>query len=84
MGGGTGTYMGSYEGGAADPVLIYSLSGSSIALTNAFQAANFKSVWFDPRTGVVQDGPAISAAGQTVIAKPDARDWLLLLTRAGN
>ncbi len=71
-------------GGTTDPVLIYSLSGPSITLTSAFPAASLKSVWFDPRTGSVEDAPAIAASAQTVIQKPDARDWLLLLTPAGN
>ncbi len=71
-------------GGAADPVLIYSLSGPSIMLTNAFPAAKFKSMWFDPRAGRAEDAPAMRTSAQTVIQKPDARDWLLLLTPAMN
>jgi hypothetical protein len=37
-------------------------------------------MWFDPRTGDVQDAKTTSGAAQTVLTKPDAREWLLLLT----
>jgi hypothetical protein len=65
-------------GGAADPVLIYSLSGLSITLTSAFPAGDWSPVWFDPRTGSTHDAPAISAVPHAVIQKPDSREWLLL------
>jgi Family of unknown function (DUF6298) len=42
-------------GGSADPVLIYSLSGSDITLKNALPAKAYKAMWFDPRTGSTQD-----------------------------
>ena len=66
-------------GGAENPVLIYSLSGADITLTSSLPAKAYKATWFDPRTGAAQDAKAISAAAQTILSKPDAHEWLLLL-----
>jgi hypothetical protein len=66
-------------GGSADPVLIYSLSGSDITLKNALPAKAYKAMWFDPRTGSTQDTKIAADAAQAVLTKPDAREWLLLL-----
>ena len=67
-------------GDADAPVLIYSLSGADITLTSALPAKSYKAMWFDPRSGIAQDANSPSTAAQTVLAKPDAQDWLLLLT----
>jgi hypothetical protein len=66
-------------GGSADPVLIYSLSGSDITLKNALPANAHKAMWFDPRTGSTQDSKIVAGTAQTMLTKPDAREWLLLL-----
>jgi hypothetical protein len=66
-------------GGSADPVLVYSLSGSDITFKNALPAKGYKTVWFDPRTGSMQNAKTVGSAEQTVLAKPDTREWLLLL-----
>jgi hypothetical protein len=67
-------------GGVADPVLIYSLSGADITLANQLPGKEYKAMWFDPRTGSSQDANTASGAAQTVLTKPDTREWLLLLT----
>jgi hypothetical protein len=67
-------------GGAEDPVLIYSLSGTDITLASALPVKEYKAMWFDPRTGTAQDAKTLSATAQSVLAKPDAREWLLLLS----
>jgi hypothetical protein len=61
-------------GGPTDPVLIYSLLGTSVTLTKPLPAGHYQAMWFDPRTGKTQPGTA-----GTVMTKPDARAWLLLL-----
>jgi hypothetical protein len=66
-------------GGSADPVLIYSLSGNDITFMNALPAKAYKATWFDPRTGSTQDTKSVAGAAQTVLTKPDSREWLLLL-----
>ncbi len=66
-------------GGSADPVLIYSLSGNDITFMNALPAKTYKAMWFDPRTGSTQDAKTVAGAAQTVLMKPDSREWLLLL-----
>jgi hypothetical protein len=67
-------------GDAGDSVLIDSLSGGDIVLAGPLPAREYKAMWFDPRTGDVQDAKTTSGAAQTVLTKPDAREWLLLLT----
>jgi hypothetical protein len=66
-------------GGLADPVLIYSLSGNDITFTNPLPAMAYMAMWFDPRTGSPQDAKTMVVAPQTVLTKPDTREWLLLL-----
>jgi hypothetical protein len=63
---------------AAEPVVIYSLSGSEIALTKPLPAAHYKATWIDPRTGAET---AATSTGKTW-TKPDPRAWLLLLEPA--
>jgi len=67
-------------GGLTDPVLIYSLSGTDITLASQLPGKEYKAMWFDPRTGSAQDVPSISETATAVLTKPDAREWLLLLT----
>lgn len=67
-----------------NPVLIYSLSGDDIALASALPAKSYRAMWFDPRTGATRDAKTISGAAQTSLAKPDAREWLLLLVPQTN
>jgi Family of unknown function (DUF6298)/Putative collagen-binding domain of a collagenase len=67
-------------GGAADPVLIYSISGDNIALVRNLPAARYRALWFDPHTGNVRDATEIDGATHPRLKKPDSRDWLLLLT----
>jgi len=66
-------------GGLSDPVLIYSLSGNDITFANALPAKAYKVMWFDPRTGSAQEAKTVAGAAQSVLTKPDAREWLLLL-----
>ncbi|GAC1421353.1 MAG: DUF6298 domain-containing protein [Acidobacteriaceae bacterium] len=66
-------------GGKAQPVLIYSLSGSDVTLTRALPNAAYSAIWFDPRIGSPQRMQTVSGAASTVFAKPDAKEWLLLL-----
>ncbi|MDR3724766.1 MAG: DUF6298 domain-containing protein [Terracidiphilus sp.] len=65
-------------GSAAEPVLVYSLSGPEITLTKPLLATHYKATWIDPRTG------AETAAASTAQrwTKPDPREWLLLLEPA--
>jgi hypothetical protein len=67
-------------GNAGDPVLVYSLSGADITLEKRLPGKAYKAMWFDPRAGASQDTGTTSGAAQTVLTKPDAREWLLLLT----
>ncbi|HEX9199898.1 MAG TPA: DUF6298 domain-containing protein [Acidobacteriaceae bacterium] len=66
-------------GGVENPVLIYSLSGADITLASSLPATMYKATWFDPRTGTAQDAKIVVATTQTVMSKPDTREWLLLL-----
>jgi hypothetical protein len=65
-------------GEAKDPVLIYSLSGENITLAQPLPGKQYEALWFDPRTGSVQQLQNISTAQNTVFTKPDAQSWLLL------
>jgi hypothetical protein len=67
-------------GDATSRVLIYSLSGDDIALAAKLPAKAYKAMWLDPRTGSTQDAKTTSGIAQTSIPKPDANEWLLLLT----
>ena len=80
-------------GAAADPeqtwcladdgresVLFYSLAGASITLLRTLAQNRYTGLWFDPRTGATQPLEApVSAQAGTVIRKPTAEAWLLLL-----
>jgi hypothetical protein len=66
-------------GGAADPVLLYSLSGNNITFMKALPAKEYRAMWFDPRTGSTQDTKPVAGTAQAVLTKPDTREWLLLL-----
>jgi hypothetical protein len=65
-------------------VLVYSLAGEAIAFTRALAQAPYDALWFDPRSGQTLDASLPGQPGQgTRLAKPDGREWLLLLrTRA--
>jgi Family of unknown function (DUF6298)/Putative collagen-binding domain of a collagenase len=65
-------------GEAKDPVLIYSLSGESITLTQTLPGKQYEALWFDPRTGSEQPIQNLSTTQNTVFTKPDAQAWLLL------
>ena len=67
-------------GGPEDPVLIYSLSGDDITLSNSLPAANYKAMWFDPHTGNVRDADSIAGTSRAALTKPDSHEWLLVLT----
>jgi hypothetical protein len=56
------------------------LSGTDITLASQLPGKEYKAMWFDPRTGSAQDVPSISETATAVLTKPDAREWLLLLT----
>jgi Family of unknown function (DUF6298) len=66
-------------GGAAEPVLIYSLSGKEIMLTRTLPSAFYSVVWLDPRTGDTHNGTVIEGATKATLLKPDEQEWLLLL-----
>jgi len=67
-------------GAAAEPVLIYSLSGADITLAAALPAQQYKAMWFDPHTGSAQDAQLAFTTARATLTKPDEKDWLLLLT----
>jgi len=71
-------------GGAAEPILIDSLSGAEITFAAALPARTYHAVWFDPRTGTPHDAISVSGAAGTSLTKPDTREWLLLLTPQTN
>jgi hypothetical protein len=81
------------DGVAADPeqtwcladagdesVLFYSLAGASIRLLRTLSRNSYTGLWFDPRTGATRplEAPVSGEAG-TVIRKPSAEPWLVLL-----
>jgi hypothetical protein len=81
------------DGAAADPeqtwcladdggesVLFYSLAGDSITLLRTLAQNSYTGLWFDPRTGATRtvEGTVSGEAG-TVIRKPTAEAWLVLL-----
>jgi Family of unknown function (DUF6298)/Putative collagen-binding domain of a collagenase len=65
-------------GEVKDPILIYSLSGEDVTLTQTLPAKHYEAMWFDPRTGSTQPIQNISITQNTVLTKPDAQAWLLL------
>jgi hypothetical protein len=65
-------------GEVKDPVLIYSLSGENITLAQALPGKQYEALWFDPRTGSVQQIQNVSISQNTVFTKPDTQPWLLL------
>jgi hypothetical protein len=65
-------------GEAKDPVLIYSPSGENITLAQTLPGKQYEALWFDPRTGSVQQLQSVSVTRNTVLAKPDDQAWLLL------
>jgi hypothetical protein len=68
------------SGSHDEAVLLYSLAGPSITLSKDFARHTYQALWFDPRTGNIQAAAEpISARAGTVIQKPTAQDWLLLL-----
>ena len=64
---------------AAATVLLYSLSGVSVKLEKALGQGGYAGLWFDPRTGKTQAAGSVSGVAGTVLAKPTAEPWLLLL-----
>ena len=66
-------------GGAAQPVLIYSLSGAEITLAKALPRTRYQALWYDPRTGTARPLQPVSGAAGTVLSKPDTQPWLVLL-----
>jgi hypothetical protein len=66
-------------GGAENPVLIYSLSGSDITLAGALPAKTYEAIWYDPRNGTAQAESHASRVSTISWTKPDSQAWLLLL-----
>lgn len=69
-------------GDTTDAVLIYSCSGSSLTLTKPLAHPTYRGIWFDPHTGQPKDPVVVSGQTGTIVAKPDDKDWLLLLRSA--
>ena len=67
-------------GGAADPVVVYSLDGNEIALTKPLPFAYFHATWIDPHTGAESAAYATNARRFT---KPNDGEWLLVLEPEG-
>ena len=61
-------------------MLLYSVSGPTIALLRALPGKVYSGLWFDPRSGTTRPtaGAVLTGAG-AVIQKPAAEPWLLLL-----
>lgn len=65
-------------------VLLYSLGGDAIVLARALGQVGYEGTWFDPRSGRTRPASLPAQPGQgTRLAKPDGREWLLLLRTAG-
>jgi hypothetical protein len=64
----------------SERVLLYSLDGASITLRRRLSQNSYTGLWFDPRTGSTRplEAPVSGEAG-TVIRKPTAEAWLVLL-----
>jgi hypothetical protein len=61
-------------------VLVYSLSGPTIGFTRALAQGPYAGLWFDPRTGRTSEAGLPAQFDRAIqVAKPDAREWLLLL-----
>jgi hypothetical protein len=72
------------ETGEANPILIYSRSGTSITLSKPLPRTNYQGTWFDPASGQRKSPVAISGKEGTTISKPDSKGWLLLLRATGS
>ena len=59
------------------PVLIDSMSNSSIHLTRKWKAQT--QLWLNPRSGEERTAEASELAHETLYIKPDSGEWLLLL-----
>jgi hypothetical protein len=66
-------------GATTDVLLVDARSGASFTLAKALPHANYRGTWFDPATGDTKDAGNVSGAAGAIIAKPDAKEWLLLL-----
>ena len=69
-------------GDTTDAVLIYSRSGWSLTLTKPLAHPTYRGIWFDPHTGQPKYPIVVSVQTGTNVAKPDDKDWLLLLRSA--
>ena len=66
-------------GTATDVVLIDARGGQSFRLAKALPRQRYSGLWFDPATGATRDAADVGGTSGTVIPKPDANEWLLLL-----
>ena len=66
-------------GDRTDALLIDARSAGSFQLVKALPKRQYSGLWFDPATGNTKDAGAVSGASGTVVEKPDANEWLLLL-----
>lgn len=61
-------------------VLIYSLSGSTLTLSQSLSDRRYKGVWYDPLSEkIVPLAGTVSLQKETSIQKPSKTNWLLLL-----
>jgi hypothetical protein len=66
-------------GDRTDAVLIDARAGTSLRLAKSLRGQQYSGLWFDLATGATKDGGVVNGASGTVIDKPDAKEWLLLL-----
>jgi hypothetical protein len=66
-------------GEATEAVLVDARAGSSFKFARSLHRSTYQGKWFDPATGDIRDAGTISGAAGTVVAKPDDKEWLLLL-----
>jgi hypothetical protein len=59
-------------------VLIDARAGSSFRISKSL-AHSYAALWFDPATGATRGGGEVAGAAGTVLTKPDANEWVLLL-----
>jgi hypothetical protein len=71
-------------GNTTDVILIDARSGPSFKLAAALPHPNYKGIWFDPSTGNTQDAGTVSGASGAASAKPNDKEWLLLLQSLSN
>ena len=72
------------SGVGGEEYVVYDEDGGSVAIDLSSDSGTFSVLWYDPKSGSVQAGAAVSGGQVTTVSSPFSGDSVLLLKNAAS